>query len=100
MKPFSCKKEPFSLKNLLQSNSKTLEQYLSKGGFEYMRYELFGKSPIGGVEFLGTYAHENLLLEALDQYQGMGYKAIKYCAVNYQRTKIVIWQSFLILLKQ
>ncbi len=48
-----------------------------------MRYELFGKSPVGGVEFLGTYAHENLLLEALDQYQGMGYKAIKYCAVNY-----------------
>ncbi len=48
-----------------------------------MRYELFGKSPFGGVEFLGTYAHEHLLLEALDQYQGMGYKTIKYCAVNY-----------------
>ena len=48
-----------------------------------MRYELFGRSPVGGIEFLGTYGHEELLLEACDQYSGMGYKAIKYCAVNY-----------------
>lgn len=48
-----------------------------------MRYELFGKSPLGAIEFLGTYGHEHLLLEACDQYEGMGYKAIKYCTVNY-----------------
>ena len=47
-----------------------------------MRYELFGKSPIGTVEYLGTYAHLNLLLEACDQFEGIGYRAIKYCKVK------------------
>lgn len=44
-----------------------------------MKYELFGNSPLGNVEYLGTYAHMNLLLEAIDQYEGMGYKTIKFC---------------------
>lgn len=46
-----------------------------------MKYELFATDHSGEVVFLGTYGHESLLLEALDQYTGMGYKKIKYCRV-------------------
>lgn len=44
-----------------------------------MKYELFGRSPLGEIEYLGTFAHTELLFEACDQYQGMGYKEIKFC---------------------
>lgn len=46
-----------------------------------MKYELFGTNHSGLVEFLGTYADQGLLLEAVDQYEGLGYKKIKYCKV-------------------
>ena len=47
-----------------------------------MKYELFGKSPLGNIEYLGAYVHENWLLEALDQYEWTGYKTMKYCLVK------------------
>ena len=50
--------------------------------YTFLGDELFGKSPIGNIEYLGTYGHEDLLLEACDQYEGMGYKTIKYCVVK------------------
>ena len=46
-----------------------------------MKFELFATDHSGEVVFLGTYGQENLLLEALDQYTGMGYKKIKYYQV-------------------
>lgn len=47
-----------------------------------MKFELFATDYSGDVIFLGTYGQEVLLLEAVDQYTGMGYKKIKYCQVR------------------
>ena len=46
-----------------------------------MKFELFATDHSGEVVFLGTYGQEKLLLEAFDQYTGMGYKKIKYYQV-------------------
>lgn len=46
-----------------------------------MKFELFATDHSGEVVFLGTYGQEKLLLEAFDQYTGMGYKKIKYYRV-------------------
>lgn len=44
-----------------------------------MKYELFGTAPTGEIEYLGTFFHMDLMLEATDQYSGMGYESIKFC---------------------
>lgn len=46
-----------------------------------MRYELFATDYGGDVVFLGTFGRTEHLLRALDQYEGMGYKKLKYCAI-------------------
>ncbi|MDO4499793.1 MAG: hypothetical protein Q4B60_00820 [Erysipelotrichaceae bacterium] len=44
-----------------------------------MRYELFGVSPVGNLEFLGIFHKENIALDAVDHFTGLGYKKVKMC---------------------
>ena len=46
-----------------------------------MRYELFATDFGGSVVFLGTFGKMEHLLKAYDQYEGMGYKKLKYCVL-------------------
>lgn len=45
-----------------------------------MKYELFGVAPTGNVEFLGTFNDHEKILDAVDEYTGIGYKNVKVCA--------------------
>lgn len=47
-----------------------------------MKYELFGTSQFGNVEFLGYYHEQELVLRALDEFTGLGYKRVRYCEWN------------------
>lgn len=42
-----------------------------------MTFELFGTNQVNEIVYLGSFVKESHALEALDQYQGIGYKNLK-----------------------
>ena len=48
-----------------------------------MRYELFGTTGRGQVEFLGTFIDHDQLLKAVDEYTALGYKRVRYAEWHY-----------------
>ena len=60
-----------------------------------MEYELFGISPIGKLEFLGSFIKERQLFTAAEDYKCLGYRNVKFCTwkQNPTRKNIVSYPS-------
>lgn len=47
-----------------------------------MKYEMFGVSRSGHVEFLGYFHREDDALNAVDEYTGLGFKNVQFIKWN------------------